>query len=73
MGVLVARTLEVKSLVFLFFASSAPVLSECAERLPPAWVDAAWLKQHGPPDLCPPGFDRSSSDELVANYLHKAP
>ena len=23
---------------------------------------------HGPTDLCPPGFDRSLSDELVASY-----
>ena len=35
-------------------------------------MDARWLKLYGPADLCPPGFDRSRSDELVAQYLQTA-
>ena len=42
------------------------------QTVPPAWVNAQWLKTHGPTDLCPPGFDRSLSDELVASYLRTA-
>ena len=38
----------------------------------PAWVNARWLKQYGPADLCPPGFDRSVNDALVEKYLRTA-
>ena len=40
--------------------------------VPPAWVDAHWLKTHGPADINPPGYDRSSNDELIINYLRTA-
>ena len=39
---------------------------------PPVWVSARWMKRYGPPDLCPPGYDRSRSDDLVAEYLASA-
>merc|ERR1712139_424469 len=41
-------------------------------ELPPTWVNARWLKRHGPADLCPPGYDRSVNDELIVNYLRSA-
>ena len=45
---------------------------QTGSELPPTWVNARWLRKHGPADLCPPGYDRSVNDALLAKYVQTA-